>query len=233
MVGVDKAEQDRRIENASKVLNLTDCIDRRPRQMSGGQHQRVVIGRVIVHEPATSLSDEPLSSLDAALRIGMRLEISELHKRLATTMVYVSHERVEAMTMADKIVVLLSGYIEQEGRPLEMYRTPKNLFVAGFIGSPKMNLISDPETAKHNATTIGIRPERISVSATERMWKGRVGVSEHLGSDSLYYVHDTGLGAEMTVRLSGKVEMKFGDTDYFTPDADKIHRFDDKGLPLE
>jgi multiple sugar transport system ATP-binding protein len=200
MVGIDKAEQDRRIANASKVLNLTHYIDRRPRQMSGGQRQRVAIGRAIVREPATSLSDEPLSSLDAALRFGMRLEISELHKRLATTMVYVTHDQVEAMAMGDKFVVLRSGSIEHVGSPPELYRKPKNLFVAGFIGSPKMNLISGPEAAKHNATTIGIRPEHISVSATEGMWKVRVGVSEHLGSDSLYYVHYTGLVAEMTVR---------------------------------
>ncbi len=233
MAGIDKAEQDRRIDNAAKVLNLTDYIDRRPGQLSGGQRQRVAIGRAIVREPAAFLFDEPLSNLDAALRVGMRLEISELHKRLATTMVYVTHDQVEAMTMADKIVVLRSGYIEQVGSPLELYRKPKNLFVAGFIGSPKMNLISGPEAAKHNATTIGIRPEHISVSATEGMWKGRVGVSEHLGSDTFFYVHDTGLGTEMTVRLSGEVEMKSGDTVYFTPDADKIHRFDDKGLRLE
>lgn len=178
MVGIDKAEQDRRIDNASKVLNLTYYIDRRPGQLSGGQRQRVVIGRAMVREPAAFLFDEPRSNLDAALRVGIGLEISELHKRLATTTVYVTHDQVEAMAMGDKFVVLRSGSIEQVGSPLELYRKPKNLFVAGFIGSPKMNLISGPEAAKHNATTIGIRREQVSVSATAGMWKGRVGASE-------------------------------------------------------
>jgi multiple sugar transport system ATP-binding protein len=135
------------------VLNLTDYLDRRPGQLSGGQRQRVAIGRAIVREPAAFLFDEPLSNLDAALRVGMRLEISELHKRLETTMIYVTHDQVEAMTMADKIVVLRAGNIEQVGSPLELYRTPRNLFVAGFIGSPKMNLIGGarpPSTAPHH-----------------------------------------------------------------------------------
>jgi multiple sugar transport system ATP-binding protein len=123
------------------VLNLTDYLDRRPGQLSGGQRQRVAIGRAIVREPAAFLFDEPLSNLDAALRVGMRLEISELHKRSKTTMIYVTHDQVEAMTMADKIVVLQAGVIEQVGSPLELYQRPRNKFVAGFIGSPKMNFI--------------------------------------------------------------------------------------------
>jgi multiple sugar transport system ATP-binding protein len=127
--------------NRPLLLNLTDYLDRRPGQLSGGQRQRVAIGRAIVREPAAFLFDEPLSNLDAALRVGMRLEISELHKRLKTTMIYVTHDQVEAMTMADKIVVLRAGNIEQVGSPLELYRNPRNKFVAGFIGSPKMNFI--------------------------------------------------------------------------------------------
>ena len=123
---------------------MTDYLDRRPGQLSGGQRQRVAIGRAIVREPAAFLFDEPLSNLDAALRVGMRLEISELHERLQTTMVYVTHDQVEAMTMADKIVVLRAGVIEQVGSPLELYHNPRNEFVAGFIGSPKMNLIRAP-----------------------------------------------------------------------------------------
>ena len=142
MAKIEKAEQERRIEQAAAALNLTDYLDRRPGQLSGGQRQRVAIGRAIVREPEAFLFDEPLSNLDAALRVGMRLEISELHKRLDTTMVYVTHDQVEAMTMADKIVVLQSGVIEQVGSPLELYRTPQNVFVAGFIGSPKMNIFS-------------------------------------------------------------------------------------------
>ncbi len=144
MAGIPEDEQTRRIDAAAKALNLTDYLDRKPGQLSGGQRQRVAIGRAIVREPAAFLFDEPLSNLDAALRVGMRLEISELHNRLRTTMVYVTHDQVEAMTMADKIVVLHAGRIEQVGSPLELYRAPKNLFVAGFIGSPKMNLIGAP-----------------------------------------------------------------------------------------
>ncbi len=161
MAGMDQAEQDKRIASAAAALNLTDYLDRRPGQLSGGQRQRVAIGRAIVREPAAFLFDEPLSNLDAALRVGMRMEISELHKKLATTMVYVTHDQVEAMTMADKIVVLHAGVIEQVGSPLELYRAPRNKFVAGFIGSPKMNLLEGSEAAKHNAHTIGIRPEHI------------------------------------------------------------------------
>jgi multiple sugar transport system ATP-binding protein len=232
MAGLDKAEQDRRIDNAAKILNLTDYIDRRPGQLSGGQRQRVAIGRAIVREPAAFLFDEPLSNLDAALRVGMRLEITELHARLKTTMVYVTHDQVEAMTMADKIVVLRAGHIEQVGSPLDLYHSPKNLFVAGFIGSPKMNLIDGAEAAKHDATTIGVRPEHFGVSKTEGLWKGRVGVSEHLGSDTFFYVHDTGIARELTVRVNGEFGLKSGDTVYLTPEADKIHRFDEKGLRI-
>ncbi len=232
MAGMDKAEQDRRIENAARILNLTDYIDRRPGQLSGGQRQRVALGRAIVRDPAAFLFDEPLSNLDAALRVGMRLEITELHQRLKTTMIYVTHDQVEAMTMADKIVVLRAGHIEQVGSPLELYHRPRNLFVAGFIGSPKMNLITGPEAAKHGATTVGIRPEHMTVSKSEGTWKGRVGVSEHLGSDTFFYVHDTGVRDDITVRVAGEVELRSGDTVYLTPEMDKLHRFDDKGLRI-
>ena len=233
MAGMDQAEQEKRISNAAKALNLTDYLDRKPGQLSGGQRQRVAIGRAIVREPAAFLFDEPLSNLDAALRVGMRLEISELHKKLATTMIYVTHDQVEAMTMADKIVVLQAGVIEQVGSPLELYHKPRNKFVAGFIGSPKMNQIEGPEAAKHGAHTIGIRPEHLDVSKTEGDWKGRVGVAEHLGSDTFIHVHDTGLMDMMTVRIAGDIEVKHGDTIYLTPRADEIHRFDANGLRIE
>jgi multiple sugar transport system ATP-binding protein len=167
MAKLDKAEIDRRVSAAAQVLNLTDYLDRRPGQLSGGQRQRVAIGRAIVREPSAFLFDEPLSNLDAALRVGMRLEISELHKRLETTMIYVTHDQVEAMTMADKIVVLRAGNIEQVGSPLDLYHNPRNTFVAGFIGSPRMNFIEGSEAQKHGAHTIGVRPEHIAVSASE------------------------------------------------------------------
>jgi len=227
-------EQKRRIENAAKVLNLTDYLDRRPGQLSGGQRQRVAIGRAIVREPAAFLFDEPLSNLDAALRVGMRLEISELHKRLETTMVYVTHDQVEAMTMADRIVVLRAGNIEQVGSPLELYRSPRNLFVAGFIGSPKMNLVTGPEAQKRDAETIGIRPEHIDVTEPDAGgWSGRVGVAEHLGSDTFFHIHDTGLADIVTVRAPGEVNYLHGDTIGLAPRADMIHRFDTQGLRIE
>ncbi len=232
MAKIDKAEQDRRIEQAAAALNLTDYLDRRPGQLSGGQRQRVAIGRAIVREPSAFLFDEPLSNLDAALRVGMRLEISELHKRLETTMIYVTHDQVEAMTMADKIVVLRAGFIEQVGSPLELYRAPRNLFVAGFIGSPKMNFIEGPEAAKHNAHTIGIRPEHIEVAAEGGEWQGSVGVAEHLGSDTFFHIHKTGLAETITVRAPGEVSFKHGDRITLNPRADQILRFDEQGLRI-
>ncbi|WP_108859808.1 MULTISPECIES: ABC transporter ATP-binding protein [Ruegeria] len=233
MAKLDQAEIDKRVEGAASVLNLTDYLDRRPGQLSGGQRQRVAIGRAIVREPAAFLFDEPLSNLDAALRVGMRLEISELHERLATTMIYVTHDQVEAMTMADKIVVLQAGVIEQVGSPLELYRTPRNLFVAGFIGSPKMNFIEGPEAEKLGAQTIGIRPEHIAVSESEGDWSGVVSVSEHLGSDTFFHVHETGLAETITVRADGEVSFRHGDRIHLTPRSDAIHRFDAKGLRFE
>ncbi|MDB2619448.1 ABC transporter ATP-binding protein [Litoricolaceae bacterium] len=232
MAKMDQAEIDRRVTTAADVLNLTDYLHRRPGQLSGGQRQRVAIGRAIVREPSAFLFDEPLSNLDAALRVGMRLEISELHKRLKTTMIYVTHDQVEAMTMADKIVVLQAGVIEQVGSPLELYRTPCNRFVAGFIGSPKMNFIEGDEAAKQGAHAIGVRPEHIQVSATEGAWKGVISVSEHLGSDTFFHVHDTGLAETITVRVDGEVSFDHGDTVYLTPRDDMIHRFDVKGLRI-
>ncbi|MTD98838.1 ATP-binding cassette domain-containing protein [Paracoccus sp. YIM 132242] len=229
MAGMPKPEQDRRIEAAAKALNLTSYLDRRPGQLSGGQRQRVAIGRAIVREPSAFLFDEPLSNLDAALRVGMRLEISELHNRLKTTMIYVTHDQVEAMTMADKIVVLQAGRIEQVGSPLDLYHAPKNVFVAGFIGSPRMNLFTGAVAADYGAQTIGVRPEHIRISATTGKWQGRVGVSEHLGSDSFFYVEGTGLAETVTVRSGGEVGLRHGDTVWLTPDEGKIHKFDTNG----
>ena len=228
MAGMDQAEQDKRVERAAKVLNLANYLDRRPGQLSGGQRQRVAIGRAIVREPAAFLFDEPLSNLDAALRVGMRQEISELHQSLKTTMIYVTHDQVEAMTMADKIVVLNAGNIEQVGAPLELYNNPRNQFVAGFIGSPKMNFISGAEAAKHNAHTIGVRPEHISVG--DGPWEGVVGLSEHLGSDSFIKVDVNGIGM-INVRGTGELHVHHGDRIKLAP-AGKIHRFDANGLAL-
>ncbi|WP_322988977.1 ABC transporter ATP-binding protein [Hoeflea sp.] len=231
MAGLDKAAADKKVEDAASVLNLTDYLERRPGQLSGGQRQRVAIGRAIVREPDAFLFDEPLSNLDAALRVNMRLEISELHNSLKTTMIYVTHDQVEAMTMADKIVVLRAGYIEQVGSPLELYRSPANLFVASFIGSPKMNFIEGKDAEAHGAHTIGVRPEHVSVSKTEGLWKGKVGVSEHLGSDTFLRVAVDGF-EPMTIRADGEVDIYHGDTVYMSPDPTKIYKFDAAGQAL-
>ncbi|MDZ4065787.1 MAG: ABC transporter ATP-binding protein [Tabrizicola sp.] len=228
MAGMDPAEAEKRIQRAASVLNLTNYLERKPGQLSGGQRQRVAIGRAIVREPAAFLFDEPLSNLDAALRVGMRQEISELHQSLKTTMIYVTHDQVEAMTMAYKIVVLNAGRIEQVGSPLTLYHTPKNIFVAGFIGSPRMNLIEGPEAAKHNAHTIGIRPEHITVG--DGPWEGVVGLSEHLGSDSFIKVDVPGLGI-INVRGAGELNVHHGDRIKLAP-AGKIHRFDANGMAM-
>ena len=230
MEGMDQSEIDKKVEAAAKSLNLSDYLDRKPAALSGGQRQRVAIGRAIVRNPSAFLFDEPLSNLDAALRVGMRLEISEMHESMKTTMIYVTHDQVEAMTMADKIVVLQAGVIEQVGTPLELYHTPRNVFVAGFIGSPKMNIFSGSEAEKLGAHTAGIRPEHIDIDLSDGTWKGTVGVAEHLGSDTFVHVHDTGLGDLVTVRIAGDVAVKHGDTIYLTPQMDKIHRFDEQGL---
>ncbi|MBU9696561.1 ABC transporter ATP-binding protein [Rhodobacteraceae bacterium HSP-20] len=230
MAGMSDAEQAARVERAAKVLNLDSYLDRRPGQLSGGQRQRVAIGRAIVREPSAFLFDEPLSNLDAALRVGMRQEITELHQSLKTTMIYVTHDQVEAMTMADKIVVLNAGRVEQVGSPLELYHSPRNLFVAGFIGSPKMNFLEGAEAARHNAATVGVRPEHIDI-VDGGPWQGTVGLTEHLGSDTFLKVTlDT--GETVNVRASGEVGLHHGDRITLAPQAGKIHRFGADGKAL-
>lgn len=233
MKKMDQVEIDKRVEAAAKSLNLSDYLERKPGQLSGGQRQRVAIGRAIVRDPLAFLFDEPLSNLDAALRVGMRLEIAEMHKRMNTTMIYVTHDQVEAMTMANKIVVLRAGIIEQIGSPLNLYHKPKNTFVAGFIGSPKMNIFSGATAEKFNAYYVGIRPEHTTVSMTEGTWKGRVGVAEHLGSDTFIHVHDTGLQDVITVRINGDISVNNGDAIFLTPQIEQVHKFDAQGLRIE
>ena len=233
MEGMTKAEIDEKVNAAAKSLNLLNYLDRKPAALSGGQRQRVAIGRAIVRNPKAFLFDEPLSNLDAALRVGMRLEISEMHKRIQNTMIYVTHDQVEAMTMADKIVVLQGGCIEQVGSPLELYKTPKNLFVAGFIGSPKMNFSQGEEASRRGAATIGIRPEHIDVLSEAGIWHGTVGVAEHLGSDTFLHVHDTGLADSITIRAPGDVNFKYGDKISLSPREDVIHKFDAQGQRIE
>ncbi|MBC7735744.1 MAG: ABC transporter ATP-binding protein, partial [Candidatus Saccharibacteria bacterium] len=171
-----------------------------------------------------------LSNLDAALRVNMRQEITELHQSLKTTMIYVTHDQVEAMTMADKIVVLNAGNIEQVGSPLELYNHPRNTFVAGFIGSPKMNLITGPEAEKLGATTIGVRPEHLDVVSVGG-WAGVVGLSEHLGSDTFLKVTTEAVGT-INVRAGGEVMLRHGDSVRLQPQVGKVHRFGPDGLAI-
>jgi multiple sugar transport system ATP-binding protein len=229
MAGEDKGSIDKKVKDAARILNLSEYLDRKPRQLSGGQRQRVAIGRAIVRQPKAFLFDEPLSNLDAALRVNMRLEISELHHQLKTTMIYVTHDQVEAMTMADKIVVLNAGHIEQVGSPLELYRSPANLFVAGFIGSPKMNFVEGAYSKRYKAHVIGVRPEHITLSKTKGDWKGTVGVAEHLGSDTFLHVNVDGVG-QMTARADGEVDLRHGEHVFLTPNEARIHRFDEQGI---
>jgi len=231
MANMDKAEIDKKVADAARVLNLTDYLERKPRQLSGGQRQRVAIGRAIVRQPSAFLFDEPLSNLDAALRVNMRLEISELHQQLKTTMIYVTHDQIEAMTMADKIVVLNRGNIEQVGSPLDLYHKPRNLFVAGFIGSPKMNFVSGQYAAQFGAHTIGVRPEHMLLSTESGDWKGKVTVAEHLGADTFLHVDVEGIG-HVTARGGGDFPAKAGDIVYLTPDKARIHKFNEGGLTI-
>ncbi|MGJ4914378.1 ABC transporter ATP-binding protein [Bradyrhizobium sp. HKCCYLRH2060] len=229
MAGLPKAEINSKVEAAAATLNLTPYLDRKPRELSGGQRQRVAIGRAIVREPKAFLFDEPLSNLDAALRVQMRLEVTRLQKQLGTTAIYVTHDQVEAMTMADKIVVLNAGRIEQYGSPIELYQRPANLFVAGFIGSPKMNFITGAEADKHHATTIGVRPEHVAVvDEGGGGWPGKVVIAEHLGSDTFLYV-DAGALGTLTVRVVGEKRLSAGDAVTLRPEPSRIYRFDQSG----
>jgi multiple sugar transport system ATP-binding protein len=231
MAGLPKEEIEAKVAKAAATLNLTEYLDRKPRQLSGGQRQRVAIGRAIVRQPKAFLFDEPLSNLDAALRVNMRLEIMQLHQSLRATMIYVTHDQIEAMTMANRIVVLNRGNIEQVGSPLELYNSPDSLFVAGFIGSPKMNFITGELAAKHKAETIGIRPEHIAISETSGDWQAKVLLAEHLGADTFLHV-DAGKAGKLTVRASGEYGAGPGATVWLTPETARIHRFDKDGKAI-
>lgn len=229
---VSAAEIETKIANAAKILNLTDYLDRKPGQLSGGQRQRVAIGRAIVRQPSAFLFDEPLSNLDASLRVNMRLEISELHKSLATTMIYVTHDQVEAMTMADRIAVFNGGIIEQVGTPLELYQHPVNKFVAGFIGSPKMNFIDIPNGDTNGASSLGVRPEHFIISQDTGTWSGKVGVIEQLGSESFLHVTLTN-GSTVTVKADGDCSLQYGDSVFLTAQENKVHKFDKNGVTIK
>jgi multiple sugar transport system ATP-binding protein len=229
--GTPKAEIETRIKNASGMLSLDPYLDRRPSELSGGQRQRVAIGRAIVREPQLFLFDEPLSNLDAALRVQTRLEIARLHHRLKATMIYVTHDQVEAMTLADKIVVLSAGRIEQVGSPMELYNRPANLFVAGFIGSPQMNFIEANRLGESGYQTLGIRPEHMSLSRESGQWTGKVVHVEHLGADTMVYMESEKVGL-LTVRLFGEHAYAPDDIVHASPNGGATHRFDADGKAI-
>ncbi len=238
-----KDEIDRRVQQAAKVLDIVDYLDRTPRALSGGQRQRVAIGRAIVREPEVFLFDEPLSNLDAALRGQTRLEIARLHERLGATMIYVTHDQVEAMTLADKIVVLRLGYVEQVGKPMDLYNKPDNLFVAQFIGSPAMNIfnskvdgktvsiggdksVGDLENAPAGDVAVGIRPEHlIACKKSEAVISGKLELIERLGDHIIaHLIRDD--NSEFIVKTEDFASNSKGDLMHFKVDADRVHYFD-------
>jgi len=219
-----------RVDVAAKMLELGPYLDRRPAELSGGQRQRVAIGRAIVRNPKLFLFDEPLSNLDAALRVNTRIEIARLHRELETTIVYVTHDQVEAMTLADKIVVLQDGRVEQIGSPMDLYNDPDNQFVAGFIGSPAMNfldaaLLDLPGEVK----TVGLRPEAITIGDSGTL-SGTVSHLEHLGADTNIYVNVA--GTLVTIRELGETWHEIGSTVYLGSKPEDLFRFDKNGLRL-
>ena len=220
------------VEKAAELLQIKQYLDRLPKQLSGGQRQRVAIGRAIVRDPKVFLFDEPLSNLDAALRVATRIEIAKLHHDMAkTTMIYVTHDQVEAMTLADRICVLRDGLVMQVGTPMELYEKPASTFVAGFIGSPKMNFLNGAFAAAYRADTIGVRPEHLTL-AQSGSWAGSLIHKENLGSDSYAFV-DLGGGSEpIIVRSDDAAGISIGAKVNVAPLAqDKVHRFDKAGLP--
>lgn len=247
MAGVDRSSRDAQVRHAAEVLRITDLLGRYPKQLSGGQRQRVAIGRAIVRKPTVFLFDEPLSNLDAALRMDMRIELARLHKQLQTTMVYVTHDQVEAMTMGDRIAVLNQGRIEQIGRPLDLYHRPDNLFVAGFLGTPKINVIerpTDASSAEHRklwelllpqgssevTRSVGLRCEHLQLTAADTGAAATVVLSEHLGDSCVVHLRVQGLDALLHARVSGDTpRLEPGATVHVQPDAQHTLRFDAKG----
>jgi multiple sugar transport system ATP-binding protein len=232
--GLPRNEIKTKVEKVAEMLQLTPYLARLPKALSGGQRQRVAIGRAIVRGAKVFLFDEPLSNLDAALRVQTRMEIAKLKRDMPnTTMVYVTHDQVEAMTLADRIAVLQAGQIEQVGTPMELYEKPANVFVAGFIGSPKMNLIIGALAARLKCKTVGVRPEHLEIAsrASAGTIAGEVEYTEVLGSDSFIYVKtDHGL---ITARQNGRTAVKTGDKVHLKATANLTHRFDDNGKRIE
>lgn len=253
LAGTARAERNKKVIEAARILQLESLLERKPKELSGGQRQRVAIGRAIVRNPKVFLFDEPLSNLDAGLRAQMRIEIARLHESLNATMIYVTHDQVEAMTLADRIVVLRDGAIEQVGTPLELYRRPKNLFVAGFIGSPSMNLLSarvksmgesgitvalegagelEVPVCSNNVkpdepVTLGVRPEHLHLNQ-QGQFQGEVIVAERLGSETYLYVQMDG-GRRVTIETKGDSPAHVHDCVDFRINGRDCHLFDSSG----
>jgi sn-glycerol 3-phosphate transport system ATP-binding protein len=222
--GFSKPEIETRVQKAAAILELKDFLQRKPRQLSGGQRQRVAMGRAIVREPAVFLFDEPLSNLDAKLRVQMRAELQSLHRRLGTTSLYVTHDQVEAMTLAHRMIVMNAGRAEQIGAPLEVYARPASTFVASFIGSPPMNLI--PQERDGRQVLFGIRPEHLEPCAeSQAKLVPEIDLIEPLGADTLVYGHLPDGGTRIAARLQGSVDARAGRLP-LTYDAAKVHYFD-------
>jgi multiple sugar transport system ATP-binding protein len=255
-IGTPRDEIANRVSAAAKTLQIEHLLDRRATEMSGGQRQRVAIGRAIVRRPQVFLFDEPLSNLDAALRVQMRVELVQLHQRLEATSIYVTHDQVEAMTMADRIVVFREGRIEQVGTPLEIYRSPANTFVAGFIGAPKMNLLKSQvvsaspgqvvvsvpggsaEVAANGsalaagaAVTLGVRPEHLRPTSGEGAFQGKVSALERLGRETLLYVAGAD-GSTLIATDAGDSPTRIGDTVKLAMDPGSARLFGSDGVAL-
>ncbi|WP_127900616.1 ABC transporter ATP-binding protein [Solirhodobacter olei] len=225
--GEAKAEIAEAVARASGMLSLEPLLERRPSELSGGQRQRVAIGRAIVRKPKLFLFDEPLSNLDAALRVHTRIEIARLHRELKATMIYVTHDQVEAMTLADRIVVLNAGRVAQVGAPMELYNDPANTFVAGFIGSPQMNFLKASALGE-TGETLGIRPEHLEISREAGRIPGTISHVEHLGGETNVYIN-TDVHGLLTVRLFGEHRFEVAEVVHLTPDASRQFLFDAAG----
>ena len=252
-----KDEITERVMEAAKILQIEEYLERKPKQLSGGQRQRVAIGRAITRKPKVFLFDEPLSNLDAALRVQMRVELAKLHDQLNATMIYVTHDQTEAMTLADDIVVLDHGIVSQKGSPLKLYNEPENLFVGGFIGSPKMNFINSKVISSNSSGTeveisgqgkiivpktsdkvspgdsvkIGIRPEHILINTGEKCWNSKVFVIEKLGSSTFLYLEKE--GEPLVVQTDGASKVNVGDNLSLSFDLNKCHLFDSNNLAFK
>ncbi len=257
MLGVAQAEIDAKVATAARTLQIEELLARKPKALSGGQRQRVAIGRAIVRQPDVFLFDEPLSNLDADLRAQMRVEIARLHDELGATMIYVTHDQVEAMTLADRIVILNHGRVEQQGSPLELYEKPVNRFVAGFLGQPKMNFVPTRASREGSATVLrlpasglpvltlpddvpvaadatvelGVRPDAILVDDASREGSvaGEIVVVEHLGGSDLLHVKVEGLERLIVIERRGKAASAKGDALHFRLDPRQVHLFDSAG----